>query len=70
MTNYLYEAVPFPEGDSFYDKFNRNPLHWKKKKGSKHEFGVEYEAIIPKAGEIRLLGNRHNQCKYYRIGKF
>jgi hypothetical protein len=53
----------------YFDKFNRNPLHWKKKKGSKHEFGIEYEAVIPKDGEVRLLGNRHRQCEYYRIGK-
>ena len=55
---------------SYFDSFTRNPLHWRKKKGSSHEFGMEYEAIIPKEGEVRLLGNRQRQCKYYSIGKF
>ena len=40
-------------------------LNYKKKQGSKHEVGVEIEGIIPEAAEIRLLGNRHRQCKYY-----
>ncbi len=53
---------------NFYDKFNRNPLHFKKKKGAKHEFGLEYENITPSEGEIRLLGNRAGQCQYYKIG--
>ena len=53
----------------YYDKFFENPLHFKKKKGSKHEFGVELESITPSDGEIRLLGNRHKQCNYYAIGK-
>ena len=52
----------------FHDKFTENPLNYKKKKGAKHEFGLEYEAIIPKEGEIRLLGNRFRQWNYYRIG--
>ena len=54
---------------AFYDVFNRNPLEWRKKKGSKHEFGVEYQAIVPKDGEVRLLGNRNRQCDYYAIGR-
>ena len=57
-----------PKPANFYDSFNRNPLHFKKKKDSKHEFGIEYEDIIPKEGEIRLIGNRVRQCEYYRIG--
>ena len=44
-------------------------LKYKLKKGSKHEFGPELEGIIPSAGEVRLLGNRHKQCRYYSIGK-
>lgn len=40
-------------------------LNYKKKQGAKHEVGVEIEGIIPEAAEIRLLGNRHRQCKYY-----
>ena len=43
-----------------YDKVETqaNPLHWKKKKGGEHKCGLDLEAIIPKEGEIRLLGNR------------
>ena len=52
----------------YYDKFNLNPLHFKKKRDAKHEFGLEYESIIPSEGEVRLLGNRSRQCKYYNIG--
>ena len=54
--------------NKYYDQFLLNPLHYQKKKGSKHEFGIEYEPVIPKDGEIRLLGNRHRQCKYFSIG--
>ena len=46
-----------------------NTLHFKKRKGSSHEFGHELEKVIPSAGEIRLLGNRHKQCAYYQVGK-
>ena len=42
-----------------------DPMMYKKKRGAKHEVGVEIEGIIPDAAEIRLLGNRHRQCKYY-----
>ena len=52
----------------YYDKVNRDPLLFKKKAGAKHEFGIEYETIIPKEGEVRLLGNRARQCTYYRTG--
>ncbi len=58
-----------PNFSSFYDKYNPNPLHFKKKKNATHEFGLELEPIIPSAGEVRLLGNRHRQCQYYAIGK-
>ena len=34
-------------------------MMFKKKRGAKHELGVEIEGIIPEAAEIRLLGNRH-----------
>ena len=47
---------------------NYNPLHWKPRAKSKHEFGIDYEPIIPKEGEVRLLGNRHSQCRYYSLG--
>ena len=43
----------------FYDKVYYNTLHFKKRKGSSHEFGHELEKVIPTPGEIRLLGNRH-----------
>jgi hypothetical protein len=43
-------------------------MHFKVKKGGANEFGVDFEAIVPKADEIRLLGNRHRNCKYYQIG--
>ena len=51
-----------------YDTFVHNPMHFKKKKGGSQEFGIDIEAIIPGAEEIRLLGNRHRNCKYYQIG--
>ena len=53
---------------TYYDTLQYNPLHYRKKKGGKHEFGVELEAIIPTAEEIRLIGNRNRQCKFYQIG--
>lgn len=53
---------------TFFDKMVQDPINWKKKKGSKHEFGIEVERITPGADEIRLLGNRHRDCKYYQIG--
>jgi hypothetical protein len=34
-------------------------IDFKKKKGAKHLVGVDLEGIIPKEGEVRLLGNRH-----------
>ena len=61
---------PAHHSGQFYDAFTREPLFWRKKKDGKHEFGLEYEPITPKAGEVRLLGNRNKQCNYYRIGKF
>ena len=53
---------------TFYDKMVYDTLDFKKKRGAKHEVGVEIEGIIPSKEEIRLLGNRHRQCKYYQIG--
>jgi hypothetical protein len=50
---------------TFYDKMIYDPMMFRKKRGAKHEVGVEIEGIIPEAAEIRLLGNRHRQCKYY-----
>ena len=53
---------------TFYDKMVQDPINWKRKKGAKHEFGVDVEKVTPSAEEIRLLGNRHRDCKYYQIG--
>ena len=53
---------------TYYDKLVYNDLHFKKKRGGQHDVGLEIEGVIPAAGEIRLLGNRHRQCAYYRIG--
>ena len=57
-----------PNMDSFYDKFVYDEMFFKKKRDGKHEVGCEVEAITPGAEEIRLLGNRHFQCRYYSIG--
>ena len=54
-----------PDGPTFYDKMVYDTMMFRKKRGAKHEVGVEIEGIVPDAAEIRLLGNRHNQCKYY-----
>lgn len=54
--------------NTFYDKFAYDPLDFKKKKTAANDIGIEPEAIIPSAEEIRLLGNRHRSCKYYQIG--
>ena len=53
---------------TYYDKLTYNPLHFKRRRGGLHDVGVEVEGIIPSQGEIRLLGNRHQQCAYYRVG--
>ena len=53
---------------SYYDKTYFNTLHFKKKRGSNNEFGIELDAVIPSEGEIRLLGNRNKQCAYYQMG--
>ena len=53
---------------TWYDKNIYEPLRFQKKRGAKHEFGADVEGIIPDAAEVRLLGNRHKQCKYYQIG--
>ena len=45
------------EGHIDFENFNK--LHYRLKKGAKHEFGNELEPIIPPEGEVRLLGNRN-----------
>ena len=52
----------FANTSTFHDKMVYEPLHFRKKRGAKHEVGVEVEKIIPDADEIRLLGNRHRNC--------
>ena len=64
MSDYSFAGTT-PSGGKFYDKLVYDPLHFRKKRGAKHEVGVEAEKIIPDADEIRLLGNRHKNCKYY-----
>ena len=56
---------------TFYDKLSDvyDDMHFKKRKGAKHATGVDLEVVMPKEGEVRLLGNRHRQCQYYTIGK-
>ena len=55
----------------WYDKLGDvyDELHFKKRKGARHGCGVDVEGVVPSEGEVRLLGNRHKQCAYYRIGK-
>ena len=63
-----FSATGAADRPNFYDKMVQDPINWKKKRGSKHEFGIEVEKIIPEAAEIRLLGNRNRDCRYYQIG--
>ena len=51
-----------------FDKPWFNTLHYKKKKDGKHEFGLDIEAVIPQADEIRMLGNKNRHCRFYQIG--
>jgi hypothetical protein len=53
-----------PNTKTFYDKMVYEPLHFKKAKGGDHDVGMNVEAIIPSAEEVRLIGNRHKQCTY------
>ena len=63
-----FSANGATNSSTFYDKMLQDPITWKKKKGAQHEFGIDVEKIVPEAAEIRLLGNRHRDCKYYAIG--
>ena len=61
--------APSQFAETYYDKIDAyDSLAFKKKKGGKHEVGLEVEGVIPSEEEIRLLGNRHRQCQYYQIG--
>ncbi len=51
--------------NTWHDTLRYNSLHYKKKKDGKHEFGIDLEAVIPSAEEIRMLGNKNRQCKFY-----
>ena len=50
-----------PDAADFYDKLETNgdELHFKKRKGAGHKTGIDLDMVIPSAGEVRLLGNRH-----------
>jgi hypothetical protein len=52
----------------FYDIELDDPINYSVKNDSRHEFGLEYAKINPSEGEVRLLGNRHLDCRYYSIG--
>ena len=52
----------------FHDIEKNDPINYKLRSGSKHEFGLEYMQTVPSEGELRLLGNRHNDCRYYSLG--
>ena len=49
------------KSETYYDKLEDayDDLHFKKKKTGKHLMGVDVEMIVPKEGEVRLLGNRN-----------
>ncbi len=52
----------------FYDIENNDTINYKLREKSKHEFGLEYDKIVPSEDEVRMLGNKHNDCRYYSIG--
>lgn len=52
----------------FYDVESWDFINLKKRENSKHEFGIEYENTVPPEGEVRFLGNRHIDCRYYSLG--
>ena len=68
----FYEPSPASKSATFYDNLADvyEELDFKKKKGAKNLTGVEIEGVMPKEGEIRLLGNRNVQCSYYTIGRY
>ena len=53
----------------FYDlEDNFDTITYKKRENSKHEFGLELDLVVPKEGEVRLIGNKHRDCRYYSLG--
>jgi hypothetical protein len=70
LLNYRFPVLGLNPEKKFYDKEqNTDPINYIPRKTSNHEFGIEYEKIIPSEGEVRLLGNRHRDCRYYSLGK-
>ena len=53
---------------TYYDKMVYDQMLFRKKRNVKHEVGIEVEGIVPAEAEVRLLGNKHRQCRYYSIG--
>ena len=59
----------FNKEPRFYDKEDHyDQLIYEKIPDVSHEFGIQIRKIIPKEGEVRLLGNRHKDCMYYSMG--
>jgi hypothetical protein len=54
--------------EKFIPKEASDPINYRIREDSKHEFGTEYEKILPSEGEVRLLGNRHKDCRYFSLG--
>jgi hypothetical protein len=52
----------------FADVETEDTINYKLRDSSKHEFGLDYMKIVPSEGEVRLLGNRHRDCRYYSLG--
>ncbi len=49
----------------FYDKEDYDKINYEKIQNQNQEFGIKTTKVIPSEGEVRLLGNRHFDCKYY-----
>ncbi len=63
-----YKFTPLNNENKFHDVVNDDPVNFKLRDKSTHEFGLEYMSIVPSEGEVRLLGNRHRDCRYFSIG--
>lgn len=63
-----FSATGLNTEKKFYDLEKEDPVNFKLRDSSLHEFGLEYMQIVPSEGEVRLLGNRHRDCRYYSIG--
>jgi hypothetical protein len=69
ILNYTFSVTGLNPDKKYYDvEENKDSINYKPRTNSKHEFGIEYEKIIPSEGEVRLLGNRHRDCRYYSLG--